>query len=79
MTSSNSDLFKHIEHLEKEIKILESMLKPAGTGNLHTAIGVLQWRIEHEKQSFVDNWRRGKNCSNNKYPYYGYCCCENKE
>ncbi len=31
--------------LEKEIKILKTKIREHGTGNIHTAIHVLEWRV----------------------------------
>ena len=47
----------HIEHLEKEITILESLIQPSGSGSLYTTIDILKWRIEKEKELIVDSWR----------------------
>ena len=43
-TSPKSQL--HINALQQEIEILKSKLQPTETGNIHTAISVLTWRIE---------------------------------
>ena len=37
---------EHRAALEREIHILESKLQPHGTGNIHTAIHVLKWRVD---------------------------------
>ena len=37
---------EHRAALEREIHILQSKLQPHGTGNLHTAIHVLKWRVD---------------------------------
>ena len=36
----------HIKVLRKEVEVLTKRLKPNGTGHLHTAIGVINSRID---------------------------------
>ena len=36
----------HIKVLREEVEVLTKRLKPAGTGHLHTAIGVINSRID---------------------------------
>ena len=39
------DLHRHRAALVQEIQNLRELIQPHGTGNLHTAISVLEWRI----------------------------------
>jgi hypothetical protein len=39
------DLLDHIRYIELEIAALESLLQPTDTGHIHTAIGVLRYRL----------------------------------
>ena len=39
------DLHMHRAALVQEILNLRELIQPQGTGNLHTAISVLEWRI----------------------------------
>ena len=39
------DLHRHRAALVQEILTLRELIQPQGTGNLHTAISVLEWRI----------------------------------
>lgn len=37
----------HAEHLKIEVAYLKNQLQPSGTGHIHTAISVLEKRIEY--------------------------------
>jgi|TARA_R110002020_G_scaffold48763_1_gene138952 hypothetical protein len=37
---------QHLNALEKEIKMLKSRIQSCGSGNIYTAINVLEWRID---------------------------------
>ena len=39
------DLQQHRAALAREVKTLGCLLEPEGSGNLHTTISVLEWRI----------------------------------
>jgi hypothetical protein len=39
------DLIDHIRYIELEIAQLQSLIQPTDTGHIHTAIGVLQFRL----------------------------------
>jgi hypothetical protein len=39
------DLQQHRSALAREIKTLKCLLEPQGSGNLHTTISVLDWRV----------------------------------
>ena len=41
-----AELRKHQDFLHRELEILKSKLQPAGSGNIHTAISVIEWRID---------------------------------
>ena len=39
------DDIEHLQHLEREIRVLESRILSSGTGHIHTAISVLRERV----------------------------------
>jgi hypothetical protein len=39
------DLQQHRSALAREVKTLQCLLEPQGTGSFHTAISVLEWRV----------------------------------
>ena len=39
-------LEQHRAFLKREAAILKSKLQPSGSGNIHTAISVIEWRID---------------------------------
>ena len=44
-----AELRKHQDFLHRELEILKSKLQPSGRGgrgNIHTAISVMEWRID---------------------------------
>ena len=41
-----AELRKHQDFLHRELEILKSKLQPSGSGNIHTAISVMEWRID---------------------------------
>ena len=42
----NDERINTIKVLREEVEVLTKRLKPAGTGHLHTAIGVINSRID---------------------------------
>ena len=44
--AKQEEIVSAIRVLRKEVEILTTRLKPAGTGHLHTAIGVINSRID---------------------------------
>jgi hypothetical protein len=40
----------HIDHLKYEVEVLKSRIREHGTGHIHTAITVLESRIEELRQ-----------------------------
>ena len=47
---SRSKELNHLVHLKDEINELKSRLRPEDTGHIHTAISVLQGRVEEIKK-----------------------------
>ena len=47
---SQDELTEHISMLRKEVGVLKTRLRPAGTGYLHTAIDVINGRIDELMQ-----------------------------
>jgi hypothetical protein len=51
---SQDELTEHISMLRKEVGVLKTRLRPAGTGYLHTAIDVINGRIDELIGSAID-------------------------
>ena len=51
---TEQELTQTIKVLRKEVEVLTSRLKPASTGHLHTAIGVLNSRIDELIGAAID-------------------------
>ena len=46
---------KHMEHLIREVEVLRTKIQPHGTGNIHTAISVMELRIDEMRKSIGQN------------------------
>ena len=44
-------MLNHMEHLVREVEVLRIKIQPHGTGNIHTAISVMELRIEEMRKS----------------------------
>ena len=44
---------EHKKALKLEVEILKDRYEPAGTGSLHTAVHVLEWRIKEIDEAFM--------------------------
>lgn len=44
----------HVKHLQYEVQVLKGMLKEHDTGHIHTAISVLEHRIEELESSLEE-------------------------
>ena len=53
---STDETIKTIKILREEVEVLTKRLRPAGTGHLHTTIGVLNSRIDE----LIDEGMRAK-------------------
>jgi hypothetical protein len=53
---ANEEIINAIKVLRKEVEVLTKRIKPAGTGHLHTTIGVLNNRIDE----LIDEGMRAK-------------------
>ena len=46
------DLLDHIRYLELEIEYYRSLIRPSGSGHLHTTISVLEMRLHELYKQF---------------------------
>ena len=44
---------EHKKALKLEVEILKDRYEPSGTGSLHTAVHVLEWRIKEIDEAFM--------------------------
>ena len=44
---------EHKKALKLEVEILKDRYEPFGTGSLHTAVHVLEWRIKEIDEAFM--------------------------
>ena len=44
---------EHKKALKLEVEILRGRYEPSGTGSLHTAVHVLEWRIKEIDEAFM--------------------------
>ena len=55
---NKKEIVEVIKVLRKEVEILTSRLEPHDTGHLHTAISVLNSRIDEMLLQAIEQWQR---------------------